>query len=92
MNHLWRYFPCVLLSALVILLLAVKVNAAELKKFRLGLLDRWTGGNRVMDGQGDWRLRELWHRCRSDFYLLGPVVVQALISGDLQGGFAASMR
>ena len=36
MDHLWRYFPRALLSLLVILLLAVGAEAAELKIFRLG--------------------------------------------------------
>ena len=90
MNHLWRYFPRVLLGALVILLLAVEANAAELKKFRLGYSTVGPAGT------GLWMAKEIgaFEKYGIDADLIfissGPVVVQALIGGDLQGGFAAT--
>ncbi|MGZ9188002.1 MAG: ABC transporter substrate-binding protein [Candidatus Binatia bacterium] len=90
MNHPWRYFPRALLSQLVILLLAVAVNAAELKKFRLGYSTVGPAGT------GLWMAKEIgaFEKYGIDADLIfissGPVVVQALIGGDLQGGFAAT--
>ena len=90
MNHPWQYFPRALLSALAILLLAVGADAAELKKFRLGYSTVGPAGT------GLWMAKEIgaFEKYGIDadliFISAGPVVVQALIGGDLQGGFAAT--
>ena len=76
MNHLWRYFPRVLLGALVILLLAVEANAAELKKFRLGYSTVGPAGT------GLWMAKEIgaFEKYGIDADLIfissGPVVVR----------------
>jgi len=90
MTHPRRYFPGPLLSALVILLLAIGAGAAELKKFRLGYSTVGPAGT------GLWMAKEIgaFEKYGIDADLIfissGPVVVQALIGGDLQGGFAAT--
>jgi len=90
MNHSWRYFTGALLSALIILLLAIEINAAELKKFRLGYSTVGPAG------AGLWMAKEIgaFEKYGIDADLIfissGPVVVQALLGGDLQGGFAAT--
>ena len=90
MNRSWRYFTGALLSALIILLLAIEINAAELKKFRLGYSTVGPAG------AGLWMAKEIGafekHGIDADLIFIssGPVVVQALLGGDLQGGFAAT--
>ena len=90
MNHSWRYFTGALLSALILLLLAIEINAAELKKFRLGYSTVGPAG------AGLWMAKETGafekHGIDADLIFIssGPVVVQALLGGDLQGGFAAT--
>ena len=90
MNRSWRYFTGALLSALIILLLAIEINAAELKKFRLGYSTVGPAG------AGLWMAKEIgaFEKYGIDADLIfissGPVVVQALLGGDLQGGFAAT--
>jgi len=90
MNRSWRYFTGALLSALIILLLAIEINAAELKKFRLGYSTVGPAG------AGLWMAKEIgaFEKYGIDADLIfissGPVVVQALLGGDLHGGFAAT--
>jgi ABC-type nitrate/sulfonate/bicarbonate transport system substrate-binding protein len=90
MIHPWRYFSGALLSALVIFLLAIGAGAAELRKFRLGYSTVGPAGT------GLWMAKEIgaFEKYGIDADLIfissGPVVVQALIGGDLQGGFAAT--
>ena len=90
MNHPWRCFTHALLGASVILLLAVGAQAAELGKFRLGYSTVGPAGT------GLWMAKEIgaFEKYGIDADLIfissGPVVVQALIGGDLQGGFAAT--
>jgi len=90
MTHPRRFFPGVLLSALVILLPTIGAGAAELKKFRLGYSTVGPAGT------GLWMAKEIgaFEKYGIDADLIfissGPVVVQALLGGDLQGGFAAT--
>ncbi|MEO6164587.1 MAG: ABC transporter substrate-binding protein [Candidatus Binatia bacterium] len=90
MKHPWRYFRRALLSALVVLPLVIEAKAAELKKFRLGYSTVGPAGT------GLWMAKEIgaFEKYGIDADLIfissGPVVVQALIGGDLQGGFAAT--
>ncbi|HLN85638.1 MAG TPA: ABC transporter substrate-binding protein [Candidatus Limnocylindrales bacterium] len=90
MTHPRCYLFRALLSALVILLLSVGADAAELKKFRLGYSTVGPAGT------GLWMAKEIgaFEKYGVDADLIfissGPVVVQALIGGDLQGGFAAT--
>jgi len=90
MNDPWRNLPRALLRSLVILLLAVSVGAAELKKFTLGYSTVGPAGT------GLWMAKETGafekHGIDADLIFIssGPVVVQALLGGDLQGGFAAT--
>lgn len=78
------------MCGLVILLLAVGAGAAELKRFRLGYSTVGPAGT------GLWMAKEIgaFEKYGIDVDLIfissGPVVVQALIGGDLQGGFAAT--
>jgi ABC-type nitrate/sulfonate/bicarbonate transport system substrate-binding protein len=90
MSYWRRHAARALLGGLVILLFASQVNAAELKKFRLGYSTVGPAGT------GLWMAKEIgaFEKYGIDADLIfissGPVVVQALIGGDLQGGFAAT--
>ncbi len=78
------------LSLALILLFALETHAAELKKFRLGYSTVGPAGT------GLWMAKEIgaFEKYGIDADLIfissGPVVVQALLGGDLQGGFAAT--
>jgi ABC-type nitrate/sulfonate/bicarbonate transport system substrate-binding protein len=75
---------------MVILLRSVGTDSAEPKKFRLGYSTVGPAGT------GLWMAKEIgaFEKYGIDADLIfissGPVVVQALIGGDLQGGFAAT--
>ena len=83
-------FAQLLLCVPAILLLAAGTHGAELKKFRLGYSTVGPAGT------GLWMAKEIgaFEKYGIDADLIfissGPVVVQALIGGDLQGGFAAT--
>ena len=90
MSHSGRNLLSALLGALVILLFAGQADAAELKKFRLGYSTVGPAGT------GLWMANEIgaFEKYGIDADLIfissGPVVVQALLGEDLQGGFAAT--
>ena len=90
MNFHQRYLCGALAALLTTFLFAVRVNAAELKKFRLGYSTVGPAGT------GLWMAKEIgaFEKYGIDADLIfissGPVVVQALLGGDLQGGFAAT--
>jgi ABC-type nitrate/sulfonate/bicarbonate transport system substrate-binding protein len=79
-----------LLAVLVYLLLGASSEAAELKKFTLGYSTVGPAGT------GLWMAKEMgaFEKYGIDAELIfisaGPIVVQALLGGDLQGGLAAT--
>jgi ABC-type nitrate/sulfonate/bicarbonate transport system substrate-binding protein len=79
-----------LLAVLVYLLLGASSEAAELKKFTLGYSTVGPAGT------GLWMAKEIGafgkHGLDADliFISAGPLVVQALLGGDLQAGLAAT--
>ena len=90
MNRSWRYFTGALLSALIILLLAIEINAAELKKFRLGYSTVGPAGAGLGMAKEIGAFEKYGIDADLIFISSGPVVVQALLGGDLHGGFAAT--
>jgi hypothetical protein len=89
MRYLWRLFEGVVLGVVALLFFVADAHPAELKSSPSDI-PRWGRLELGSDGEGDRRFREIWHRCRPHFYFFGPVVVQALIGGDLQAGLAAT--
>jgi ABC-type nitrate/sulfonate/bicarbonate transport system substrate-binding protein len=92
MKHLWRLFARAALGLPVLLFLGGDGYAAELKKFTLGYSTVGPAGT------GLWMAKEIGafekYGINADLIFIssGPVVVQALIGGDLQGGLAATTR
>jgi len=90
MNKPWQHFARVLLISLVIVPFPLGRGAAEQKKFTLGYSTVGPAGT------GLWMAKETGafekHGIDADLIFIssGPVVVQALLGGDLQGGFAAT--
>jgi ABC-type nitrate/sulfonate/bicarbonate transport system substrate-binding protein len=87
---LWRVFFRPIAGVAIICFLIGWGNAAELKKFTLGYSTVGPAGT------GLWMAKETGafekHGIDADLIFIssGPVVVQALLGGDLQGGFAAT--
>jgi NitT/TauT family transport system substrate-binding protein len=85
-----KLFTSVLLAVLVFFLLGAGGQAAELKKFTLGYSTVGPAGT------GLWMAKEMgaFEKYGIDaeliFIFAGPIVVQALLGGDLQGGLAAT--
>src|SRR6188474_1307273 len=85
-----RYLCGALAALLTTFLFAVQVNAAELKKISLGYSTVGPAGT------GLWMAKEIGafekYGIAADliFISAGPVVVQALVGGDLQAGLAAT--
>jgi len=90
MKHLWRPFGRAVLGLPVLLFLAGDGYAAEMKKLTLGYSTVGPAGT------GLWMAKEIGafekYGIKADLIFIssGPVVVQALIGGDLQGGLAAT--
>jgi NitT/TauT family transport system substrate-binding protein len=90
MKHLWRLFERGMLAVLVFSFLGGAGFPAELKKLTLGYSTVGPAGT------GLWMAKEIgaFEKYGIDADLIyisaGPVVVQALIGGDLQGGLAAT--
>ena len=90
MKQLWRLFERALLGLSFFLFLGSDGHAAEMKKFTLGYSTVGPAGT------GLWMAKEIGafekYGINVDLIFIssGPVVVQALIGGDLQGGLAAT--
>ena len=90
MKQLWRLFERALLGLSFFLFLGGDGHAAEMKKFTLGYSTVGPAGT------GLWMAKEIGafekYGINVDLIFIssGPVVVQALIGGDLQGGLAAT--
>jgi hypothetical protein len=90
MKHLRRFFGRAVLGLPVLLFLGGDGYAAEMKKLTLGYSTVGPAGT------GLWMAKEIGafekYGINADliFISAGPVVVQALIGGDLQGGLAAT--
>jgi NitT/TauT family transport system substrate-binding protein len=90
MKHAWRLFKRAVFSLLVLFFFGGTGDGAEMKKFSLGYSTVGPAGT------GLWMAKEIGafekHGIHSDLIFIssGPVVVQALIGGDLQGGLAAT--
>jgi NitT/TauT family transport system substrate-binding protein len=90
MKQLWRLFERALLGLSFFLFLGSDGHTAEMKKFTLGYSTVGPAGT------GLWMAKEIGafekYGINVDLIFIssGPVVVQALIGGDLQGGLAAT--
>jgi ABC-type nitrate/sulfonate/bicarbonate transport system substrate-binding protein len=90
MNHLQRYSKRTAVLVLMCLCLCATADGAELKQFTLGQSSIGPGGT------GFWMAKEIGafekYGLRTDLVFIssGPVVVQALIGGDLHAGLAAT--
>ena len=90
MKHAWGLFKRAFLSLLVLFFFGGAGYAAEMKKFTLGYSTVGPAGT------GLWMAKEIGafekYGINTDLIFIssGPVVVQALIGGDLQGGLAAT--
>ena len=90
MNHLWRLFEGVVLGVVALLFFVADAHPAELKKLTLGYSTVGPAGT------GLWMAKEIGafgkYGIDADLIFIssGPVVVQALIGGDLQAGLAAT--
>jgi len=89
-KHLWVVFERALLASLLFLFLVVVGHAAEIKKITLGYSTVGPAGT------GLWMAKEIGafekYGISADLIFIssGPVVVQALLGGDLHGGLAAT--
>jgi len=89
-KHLWVVFERALLASLLFLFLVVVGHAAETKKITLGYSTVGPAGT------GLWMAKEIGafekYGISADLIFIssGPVVVQALLGGDLHGGLAAT--
>jgi ABC-type nitrate/sulfonate/bicarbonate transport system substrate-binding protein len=90
MKYLWRLFEGVVLGVVALLFFVADADPAELKKLTLGYSTVGPAGT------GLWMAKEIgaFEKYGIDADLIfissGPVVVQALIGGDLQAGLAAT--
>lgn len=89
-HAIWSFFSQASAVVTTILWLGCGATAADLKKFTLGYSTVGPAGT------GLWMAKETGafekHGIDADLIFIssGPIVVQALIGGDLQGGFAAT--
>ena len=90
MKQLWRFFVRAILGLPVLLVLGSDGYAAEMKKLTLGYSTVGPAGT------GLWMAKEIGafekYGINADLIFIssGPVVVQALIGGDMQAGLAAT--
>ena len=90
MKHLWKFLEGGVLGLVVLLFFVAAGHPAELKKITLGYSTVGPAGT------GLWMAKEIgaFEKYGIDADLIfissGPVVVQALIGGDLQAGLAAT--
>jgi ABC-type nitrate/sulfonate/bicarbonate transport system substrate-binding protein len=90
MNHVWRRSERTAVLLFAFLSLVATAQGTELEKFTLGQSSVGPGGT------GFWMAKEIGsfekYGLQTDLVFIssGPVVVQALIGGDLHGGLAAT--